>query len=83
MRSGVSTMHLGQTSDEFKSRLGSRQQPLCFCVRATNPILGVGLRAFSRWIFPPVQRSQDRQVLKVDPATTVRAKDESEIGLRA
>src|SRR4051812_37035412 len=36
-RSGVTCVHLGQTSDDFKSRLGCSAHPLCFFVRAVNP----------------------------------------------
>ena len=52
---GGSRIHLGQTSDEFKSRLGCSVQPLSFYVCAVNPLIHWGLRKFSRLAFPPVE----------------------------
>lgn len=53
-RRGITRVHLGQTSDDFKSRLGCSAQPLSFYVRAANPLMHWGLRKFSKLVFPPV-----------------------------
>jgi predicted N-acyltransferase len=60
-RSGATSVHMGQTSDSFKSRLGSAAQPLCFFVRARADWLNAALRRFAPIAFPAVQvvRSQD------------------------
>jgi predicted N-acyltransferase len=55
-RGGCTRVHLGQTSDDFKSRLGCVAEPLSFYVRAANPIMHMMLRKFARWVFPPVKQ---------------------------
>jgi predicted N-acyltransferase len=72
LRRGLTQIHLGQTSDEFKARIGCRQQPLWFRVRATNPVVHWALRALSKWVFPPVQRVPEHQVLKSPAAKASR-----------
>jgi predicted N-acyltransferase len=66
MRRGATTLHLGQTSDEFKARLGCRQEPLWFKVRATNRMLHRLLSLFARFVFPPVFRVGERNVFRAD-----------------
>ena len=68
MRAGARLVHMGQTSDEFKARLGATPEPLWFAVRATNPLVHRGLRTFSKWIFPPVLKTPQRQVFRIGPA---------------
>jgi hypothetical protein len=60
-RSGATSVHLGQTSDSFKSRLGSTAQPLHFFVRAQSTWLNAALRLLAPIIFPKTRpvRSQD------------------------
>jgi hypothetical protein len=60
-RSGATSIHLGQTSDSFKSRLGSSAQPLCFFVRGSSAWMTTLLRRVSSVAFPasPNVRSQD------------------------
>ncbi len=60
-RSGATSIHLGQTSDSFKSRLGSRAQPLYFFVRGSAAWMNWGLRRVSFLAFPELAgvRSQD------------------------
>jgi len=60
--SGAAEIHLGQTSDVFKSRLGTTARPLHFFVRAANPILHRGLKLVSRLAFPPVARVRKHDV---------------------
>ena len=60
-RSGATCVHMGQTSDSFKSRLGSATQPLYFFVRAREAWMNAALRLFAPVAFPAVRpvRSQD------------------------
>lgn len=60
-RSGATSVHMGQTSDSFKSRLGSATQPLHFFVRARAAWLNAALRLFAPVAFAaaPSVRSQD------------------------
>jgi hypothetical protein len=60
-RSGATSVHLGQTSDSFKSRLGSATQPLHFFVRARAAWQNAALRLLAPVAFPaaPSVRSQD------------------------
>jgi len=55
---------LGQTSDEFKSRLGSVAQPLRFFVRARSSIVHAGLRAFAPVAFPTVPPIRSSRVFR-------------------
>jgi predicted N-acyltransferase len=61
-RSGCTRVHLGQTSDEFKMRLGCQPRELSFYVRAVNPIVHAGLRRIAKWVFPPVTRAEPREI---------------------
>jgi hypothetical protein len=60
-RSGATCVHMGQTSDGFKSRLGTSAQPLYFFVRARALWLNAALRLLAPIAFPAVApvRSQD------------------------
>ena len=63
-KSGCRHVELGQTSDAFKTRLGSTPRSVYFYVRAVNPVMHRGLKAVSRWVFPAVTRPEKHQVLK-------------------
>jgi hypothetical protein len=60
-RSGATSIHLGQTSDSFKSRLGSSAQPLYFFVRGSAGWANWGLRRVAFLAFPELAgvRTQD------------------------
>jgi hypothetical protein len=60
--SSAAEIHLGQTSDDFKSRLGTSQRPLYFFARAANPILHRGLRMVAKLAFPSLKRAQEHHV---------------------
>lgn len=55
---------LGQTSDEFKSRLGAIAHPRYFFVRAKNPLAQWALKIFHTLLFPAVTLPAKRQVFK-------------------
>ena len=63
-RRGHEEIHLGQDSDDFKTRLGSRPRALSFYLRAPNPVLQAGLRAFSRMLFPKLPPVRTHDVFK-------------------
>jgi len=63
-QTGAAEIHLGQTSDDFKARLGTSQLPLHFYVSATSPLLHRGLSRIARWVFPPVAPGQVHDVFK-------------------
>jgi len=67
-RAGCTRVHLGQTSDDFKSRLGCSAEPLSFYVRAVNPVFHAGLKKLSRWVFPPVKRPRLLNVFRAADA---------------
>jgi predicted N-acyltransferase len=62
LRRGCTCVHMGQTSDEFKTRLGCDARELSFYVRATSPLVHAGLRRAARWVFPPVVRVTPRDI---------------------
>ncbi len=51
---GCTHIHLGQTADAFKSRLGAHSQPLRFLVRARSSLVHAGLRLMAPTVFPTV-----------------------------
>jgi hypothetical protein len=61
-RRGCTCVHMGQTSDEFKTRLGAEPRELWFFVRATNGLVHAGLRRAARWVFPPVEHLPPRDI---------------------
>jgi len=63
-RRGHEEIHLGQDSDDFKTRLGSRPRALSFYLRAPNPALQAGLQAFSRMLFPKLPAVRTHDVFK-------------------
>ena len=65
-RSGATSVHMGQTSDSFKSRLGSSTQPLHFFVRARAPWMNVALRVFAPLAFPAVRPVRPQDVFAKD-----------------
>ena len=77
-KAGAAEIHLGQTSDDFKSRLGTSQLPLHFYVRGSNSFLHLGLRRFGRWAFPPVASVRKHDVFKESSSAKARLDDRRE-----
>lgn len=69
--SGCTDIRLGQTSHEFKARLGATPVPLRFFVRARSAMLHVGLRAFSAALFPAETATRDQHVFREPPEVDV------------
>ena len=57
-------VHLGQTSDHFKARLGSTPRGVFGFVRATNGLLNIAFRRFARHVFPKIEHPEARDVFK-------------------
>jgi predicted N-acyltransferase len=64
LRRGVRSLHVGQTADEFKSRMGCYTRPRYFYVKVRDPIGTALLRAARPWLFPPVQPAPERNLFK-------------------
>jgi predicted N-acyltransferase len=64
LRSGVRSLHVGQTADDFKSRVGCYSRPRYFYVKVRDPLGASLLRAARPWLFPPVPPSLERHVFK-------------------
>jgi predicted N-acyltransferase len=63
-RRGAKEIHLGQTADHFKSRLGSKSEPMYLFIRPTNRIVRWGLKTFSKWAMPRMERVKPIRVFK-------------------
>jgi predicted N-acyltransferase len=50
--SGAAEVHLGETSDRFKARLGTEMAPMFCYVKARNPVTHVIVKRFARHLFP-------------------------------
>lgn len=61
-RAGAKSLHLGQTSDQFKSRLGTRAEPLFAYVRARWTPFHKLLRLVSPLAFPKVVKGESHDV---------------------
>jgi predicted N-acyltransferase len=60
---GATEVHLGETSDAFKSRLGTEMVPMYCYVKARNPVVRMMLKRFARRLFPG-QRVDRQDVFK-------------------
>jgi hypothetical protein len=49
---GATEVHLGETSDDFKLRLGTEMVPMYCYVKARNPVVRVIVKRFARQLFP-------------------------------
>jgi predicted N-acyltransferase len=63
-RQGTKLVYLGQTSDDFKARLGSTQRRVYCFARATVGLLNVGFRRIARRVFPAVHHAHTHEVFK-------------------
>ena len=66
MRKGACKVYMGQSADDFKSRLGCVQHPLSIYVKLRNPAFNWLVHRFSKLVFPPYQVAQVRDLLKED-----------------
>lgn len=66
-RDGATSMHLGQTSDGFKSRLGTRAEALWFFAKSPSAFINRILHQFAPLIFPKVSAVEANDVLNKSP----------------
>jgi predicted N-acyltransferase len=64
LRSGVRALHVGQTADQFKSRIGCYTRPRYFYVKVRDPLGTALLLAARPWLFPRVLPSPERNLFK-------------------
>ncbi len=66
-RDGVTSMHLGQTSDGFKSRLGTRAQALWFFAKSPSAFINRILHQVAPLMFPKVSAVERNDVFNKSP----------------
>jgi hypothetical protein len=71
MGTSVDEILMGQSADEFKSRLGCAADPRHVFIKVTNPILRWLFHRFERSFLPPTPPALDRDVFKQEPATAI------------
>jgi len=69
-RRGAKEVHLGQTSDHFKSRLGTKLEPMYLFIRPTNRLIRWGLKTFSKWALPKMEPVDANRVFKSSGSTS-------------
>lgn len=67
LRQKVHSIHVGQTANEFKSRVGCYLEPRFFYVKSRNPALQFLVRAGSRYLFPPAPPITERNLFRDVP----------------
>jgi predicted N-acyltransferase len=64
LRQNVRSLHVGQTADEFKSRMGCYLEPRYFYVKALGPGLQQLVQAGSPFLFPPAPPITERNLFR-------------------
>jgi hypothetical protein len=64
LRQNVRSIHVGQTANEFKSRVGCYLEPRFFYVKSHDPILQFLVRAGSLYLFPPAPPITERNLFR-------------------
>lgn len=67
LRQKVQSIHVGQTANDFKSRMGCFLEPRCFYVKARLSALQPLLRAGSTHLFPPASPIPERNLFREVP----------------
>ena len=71
IRTGSEQIFVGQSADDFKSRLGCVQRPLSIFVKMRSRVLHGLLRIFAPLFFPPHKLAPPRDLFKtVDSAVS-------------
>jgi predicted N-acyltransferase len=73
---GSRIVYVGQTADDFKSRLGCVQRPRWFYVKLTSSVLDRCLRWFSGRFLPPSRPAKSRRVFQDEAAAKPAGADE-------
>jgi predicted N-acyltransferase len=64
LRQNARSIHVGQTADEFKSRLGCSLEPRFFYVKARDRLLQSVLRAARPYLFPAAPPIRERNLFR-------------------
>lgn len=64
LRQNVRSLHVGQTANEFKSRVGCYLEPRFFYVKARDPGMQSLVRAGSPYLFPPAPPIVERNLFR-------------------
>jgi Acetyltransferase (GNAT) domain len=64
LRQNVRSIHVGQTANEFKSRIGCYLEPRFFYVKALGPGFQPLVRAGSPYLFPPAPPITERNLFR-------------------
>jgi predicted N-acyltransferase len=67
LRQNVQAIHVGQTANDFKSRMGCFLEPRCFYVKARLSALQPLLRAGGPHLFPPASLIPERNLFREAP----------------
>lgn len=67
LRQKVNSLHVGQTANEFKSRVGCSLEPRFFYVKSRDPLLHFLVRVGSRYLFPPAPPITERNLFRDAP----------------
>ena len=67
LRQNVRSLHVGQTANEFKSRVGCSLEPRFFYVKSRDPVLQMLVRAGSLYLFPPAPPITERNLFREVP----------------
>lgn len=67
---GAREVHLGQTADDFKSRLGSTSEPVYLFIRPLNPVVRLGFKFFMKSILPKTEALDGYRIFKEVSQTT-------------
>ena len=68
LRQRVQSIHVGQTANDFKSRMGCFLEPRCFYVKAQLSALQPLLRAGGAHLFPPASPLPERNLFREVPS---------------
>ena len=66
LRQNVRSLHVGQTANEFKSRVGCYLEPRFFYVKARDPGIQFLVRAGSPYLFPPAPPIVERNLFRAE-----------------
>jgi hypothetical protein len=67
LRQNVHSIQVGQTANEFKSRVGCYLEPRFFYVKSRDPVLELLVRAGNFYLFPPAPPITDRNLYREVP----------------
>jgi predicted N-acyltransferase len=67
LRQNARSLHVGQTANEFKSRMGCYLEPRFFYVKSRDPVLQFLVRTGSLYLFPPAPPITERNLFREVP----------------